>query len=268
MSQTTFSAEDIEKGLAAAEPIKPGEQEKPLAVVPAVLPAPTAPKKLDDGPVLGLKTDIQISDGRLRPTSFGQVAKIATMMVNGDTIPKSFSRGSFEKTLAAVMVAIFNGIKHNLDPMEAVQTQYVIGNVPRFWGKAVPGIIKAKLHARGERAVETLTYTGAGETRKCTMKVVHLDRDGEQIGEVERSFGMADAKAQGLMNKDTWKHSAERMMMHRARTYCYDDLFPDLMLGIEIAEVADDYAALDERRERVGLDERLAAAKQNESGAA
>lgn len=247
-----ISTSEIDKAFAAVDAQPPQEPGKLATLV-------EQPRQL-------AKTPIRIEAGKLVPANFEEVGRIATMMVRGNTIPPSYwgsnsKPRNYDECLAAVTMAIFKGMRQNMDPFEAVQNQYVVNNVPRFWGKAVPGIVKGKLYQRGERAIETLTYKGEGEARVCTMKVVHETADGRKLGEIERSFSMANAKAQGLLGKDTWKHSADRMLMHRARTYCYDDLFPDLMMGIEVAEVADDIVTIEQQAERKSLDQRLAETK-------
>ena len=253
MSQV--SAADIDKAFAA-----------PPADAGAMVPA-TMTNAGTLAPVRPQRSPIAVQGGRIVPKSFDEVGRLAMMMVDGDCIPPSFwgSRNNprnREQCLAAVTVSILKGLRHGMDPFEAVQCMYVINNVPRFWGKAVPGIVRGDLRARGERIVETTEHKGDGEARTCTVTVVHLNKDGEEIGKVARSFSMKNAKDQGLLGKDTWKHSADRMLMHRARTYCYDDLFPDLMMGIgDSAEVDEDYEVLEDRRQRVTLDQALSAAK-------
>jgi len=54
---------------------------------------------------------------------------------------------------------------------------------------------------------------------------------------VRREFSVADAARQSLTGKKgPWQHSRDRMLMIRARTYAFRDLFADALKGLGVAE--------------------------------
>lgn len=276
-----FTPEDIEKGLAASKPVEsrrePDGLERPSVedepVRPVLAPATNGTiQRVDEARTKAAVIPFD-ARGRLVLPDMDSAWRYAVGMVKNDQVPATYW-GSRNKPRTegqctyAVFSAVVQGRKFGFDPLESVRMQYFPGNMPVFWGKAVPGIVKSQLRQIGEWYTELLEYKGAAEDRSCVVKLIHTRND-KVLAEIVRTFSIRNAKDQGLLNKDTWKHSADRMLMHRARTYALDDLFPDIMCGLPVGEVEEDYLVLDENRERKTLDERLAAAKEkDEPGAA
>lgn len=270
---TQITEQDIERGMAAAEPIEqPHQTTVDGAVVSELVETRTDTDKLAKRP-MNVMVPIDPQSGKLAPRDFAGVFLVAQFMMDAGHLPDAYwgndrQRRTPKQVLAVAMSAIFQGRKHDMDPFEAIRWHLPIRNSLTLWGDAVPGVVVAKLRKLGERREEEVKYTGEGEKRVCTVTVNHL-RGADVLGSISRSFSWADATKANLTGKGPWKSSPDRMLMHRARTYAYRDLFPDLMMGLTVAEEAQDVEVEVEARERVSLDERLAAAKdKNEPGAA
>lgn len=204
--------------------------------------------------------------GQLAPPDFAGCCLVAKFLADNDLLPEAYwgnerNRRSPAQAVGVAIAAIIQGRKHGMDPMESIRWHVPIRNSLALWGDAVPGVVRNKLRALGERASESVSYTGEGEKRACSVLLRHLDKAGNELGSVTRSFSMADANRANLSNKGPWKSSPDRMLMHRARTYAYRDLFPDLMMGLPVAEEETDVSVEVEARRRVSLDETLAGAK-------
>ena len=208
--------------------------------------------------------------GQLAPQDFAGCCLVAKFLADNDLLPEAYwgnerNRRSPAQAVGVAIAAIIQGRKHGMDPMESIRWHLPIRNSLALWGDAVPGVVRNKLRALGERVNEAVTYAGEGDKRSCSVVVVHKDKAGTEIGTISRSFSMADAARANLTGKGPWKSSPDRMLMHRARTYAYRDLFPDLMMGLPVAEEEQDVAVEVESRRRVSLDETLAAAKTGET---
>lgn len=147
--------------------------------------------------------------------------RFATAVVKSGMGPKSLN--SPEK----VLIALQTGAEVGLTPMQSIKNIAVINGVGAMWGDAIVGLV------RRSPACKTMThrYEGTGESRVC---IVNAQRDtGDKC---EGRFGYADAKLAGLLPKDTYKSYPDRMYLHRARGYVIHDLFPDLIMGLDMAE--------------------------------
>lgn len=197
-----------------------------------------------------------------------QLQRVATMYARSGLVPgsylwKEFDWGNaehFRMLVARVSIAISFGKKFGMDPLTALKWVYVVNNVPSLWGDAVPGVVRDQLRKRGDDYQETKTIKGEGETRTCTVTVKHIRKDGTVV-EASESFSMADAKRARLTSKGPWQDSPDRMLLHRARTYCLRNMFPDIMMGLAVAEEERDVVEQKETRRVLSLDQTLASAK-------
>jgi len=146
-----------------------------------------------------------------------------------------------------VLVAMQAGMELGFTPMRALSVMKVINGHAgpmttaakakiRSAGVLKPGTaIEEWIEVDGAR-VETLT---SADLKKAVAKV--RTHRGDETYPTETAFSWADAERAGLTVKQTYKQYPQRMILHRARGFHFDDHFSDVLLGMHIAEVLPDY---------------------------
>ena len=159
----------------------------------------------------------------LTPQSLNEALQFADMLSKSNMVPKDY-----QGIPANCIIAMQWGMEIGLQPLQAMQNIAVINGRPAIWGDAMLAIV------RGSGLLERIAEdpTDAGCT--CTVK-----RKGE--AEVVRTFTLEDAKRAGLAGKQgPWQQHPKRMMQMRARAFALRDVFPDVLRGVHIAEIAQD----------------------------
>jgi len=159
----------------------------------------------------------------LTPQSLNEALQFADMLSKSNMVPKDYQGNP-----ANCIIAMQWGMEIGLQPLQAMQNIAVINGRPAIWGDAMLAIV------RGSGLLERITEdpTDAGCT--CIVK-----RKGEP--EVTRTFTLEDAKRAGLAGKQgPWQQHPKRMMQMRARAFALRDVFPDVLRGVHIAEIAQD----------------------------
>jgi hypothetical protein len=162
----------------------------------------------------------------LTPQSLNEALQFADMLSKSNMVPKDYQGNP-----ANCIIAMQWGMEIGLQPLQAMQNIAVINGRPAIWGDAMLAIV------RGSGLLERITEdpTDAGCT--CIVK-----RKGEP--EVTRTFTLEDAKRAGLAGKQgPWQQHPKRMMQMRARAFALRDVFPDVLRGVHIAEIAQDEPA-------------------------
>lgn len=159
----------------------------------------------------------------LTPKSIDEALRFAEMLSKSSIVPKDYQGNA-----GNILVAIQWGVEIGLQPLQAMQNIAVINGRPSIWGDAMLAIV------RGSGLLEYIREEPTDESCTCTIK-----RKGEDP--VTRTFTMADANKAGLANKQgPWTQYPKRMMQMRARAYALRDVFPDVLRGVEVAEIARD----------------------------
>lgn len=127
-----------------------------------------------------------------------------------------------------VLIALQTGAEVGLTPMQSIKNIAVINGVGAMWGDALVALVRRSPICK---SISEPKYEGSGETRVCIIRAVRNNGDTS-----EGRFGYADAKRAALIGKDTYKSYPDRMYLHRARGYVIHDLFPDLIMGLDMAE--------------------------------
>lgn len=161
----------------------------------------------------------------LVPTNLNEAIKFAEIISNSDLIPNAYKGKP-----GNVLVAVQMGQAVGLQPMQALQNIAVINGRPCLWGDSLLAIVKAS--PAFEDIKEDITDTKA----TCTIK-----RKGQTA--VTQSFTLDDAKKAGLLSRQNspWNTYPKRMLQMRARAFAVRDCFPDLLLGLSVAEEVQDY---------------------------
>lgn len=159
----------------------------------------------------------------LTPQSLDEAMSFAGMMAKSNIVPKDYQGNP-----GNVLVAIQWGMELGLQPLQAMQNIAVINGRPSIWGDAMLAIV------RGSGLMEFINETPTETGCTCVIK-----RRGEP--EVTREFTVEDAKRAGLYGKQgPWQQHPKRMMQMRARAFALRDVFPDVLRGVHIAEIARD----------------------------
>ena len=153
--------------------------------------------------------------------------RVCTAMLKSGVVPQSLN------TVEKVFVAMQTGMELGFSPSAAVRSVYVINGAPSLTGQAALALM------RRYKGTKTLTVDVVGDGDKRAA-VVTLRRDG-MADPVEVSFSLAEAKAAQLTGKGPWKSYLDDMLTWRAVSRAAKRYFSDVLLGIEVAEVAEEY---------------------------
>jgi len=167
------------------------------------------------------------------PQSLGEAKEIAALIANSDFAPKDY-KGKPDNVIVALQVGADLGLK----PMQALQNIAVINGRPSIYGDAALALVMPAL----ERFLET--FEGAEGTD--TFTAVCIAKRKGWPDETRRTFSVADAKRANLWGKTgPWTQYTKRMMQFRARGWTLRDVGADLLLGLVLAEEAQDYPPID-----------------------
>lgn len=162
----------------------------------------------------------------LSPQSLQEALQFADMLSKSNMVPKDYQGNP-----ANCIIAMQWGMEIGLQPLQAMQNIAVINGRPAIWGDAMLALV------RGSGVLEYIREAPTDTGCTCTVK-----RKGEE--EVIRTFTFEDAKRAGLAGKPgPWQQHPKRMMQMRARAFALRDVFPDVLRGVHIAEIAQDEPA-------------------------
>jgi hypothetical protein len=167
-------------------------------------------------------------NGQLVLASIDDHWRYAQMVVSSGLAPKSFSRPE------QVLIAVQMGAEIGLTPMQSLANIAVINGRAALWGDALIALVRRSSLCK---SLGQPRYEGQGESRVCIVKAVRSNGD-----TAEGRFGYADAKRAGLLTRDTYKSYADRMYWRRAVGHVVHELFPDLLMGLAVAEDIQDVA--------------------------
>lgn len=164
----------------------------------------------------------------LTPRTLQEAMDFCDMLAKSDMVPKGFVGAP-----GNIMVAVQWGAEIGLKPMQAMQNIAVINGRPSLWGDAMLALVISSPVCKD--VVET--YEGAGDDYRA---VCVAQRHGKQ--DKIATFSVSDAKKAGLLGKSgPWTQFRDRMLKLRARGFALRDQFPDVLKGMDIAEVIVDH---------------------------
>lgn len=161
------------------------------------------------------------------PQDVDQTFRLAqALAASGDMVPKHFQNRPNE-----VMAAIMRGMEIGLAPMQAISNIAVINGRASLWGDALPALMQRAGHHLDAEII------GEGDEMKA---VASLTR-GDTGRKITREFSVEDAKKANLWGKaGPWQTYPKRMLMMRARAWAVRDGASDAMMGLQVAEEAQD----------------------------
>lgn len=184
----------------------------------------------DQAPLPAIKAPISTGGAiaGLIPKDVEQAYRLAEALAKaGDMTPKAFQGQPM-----AIMAAITRGMEVGLAPMQALASIAVINGRASLWGDALPALMqRAGHHVDCE-------YEGTGDGF-CAVATLTRGDTGKVI---VRRFSMADAKRAGLLGKaGPWTQYPQRMLQARARSWAIRDGAADALMGLQVADEAQDY---------------------------
>lgn len=178
----------------------------------AVVPQPRAPRAFS-----------------LMPTSLGEAREIAELIATSDFAPKDY-RGK----PGNVIIALQMGADLGLKPMQALQNIAIINGRPSIYGDAALALAMP--------ALEAFEEFFEGDPKSDDYRAVCVAKRKGWPKETRRTFSVLDAKRAGLWQKaGPWTQYPQRMLMWRARGFTLRDVAADFLLGLILAEEAQDY---------------------------
>lgn len=175
--------------------------------------------------VEGKPVAIQAAGRGLVLSDLDTMWRFATIASKSGLAPKDLN------TTEKVFVALQWGAELGVGPMQSLKNIAVINGRACMWGALLVALVR-----RSPLCVElTHRYEGDGESRVCIATGKRSNGNTS-----EGRFGYKDAKRAELLSKDTYKKYPDRMYLNRARGFVLNDLFTDLLYGMEMREEVED----------------------------
>lgn len=160
--------------------------------------------------------------------------KMASAMSKALALPKGMSQEQ-------AFIAICAGAEHGISPIQSVSYIAVINGRASMWGELYKGLVMNSPLCQ-EISEEKI---GSGKFNADYGWRVTAWRRGNTKPYVQE-FTVADAKTAGLWGKaGPWSQYPDRMLLNRARSFCFRDAFPDVLTGIALREEAVDMVDAD-----------------------
>lgn len=162
-----------------------------------------------------------------------QLIKFAELVVKSKLAPKGMEQPE------QVFIAIQAGMELGFSPMRALSAVAVVNGRPSLMGEAALAKIReSKVCSYGP----IVTHCGDGESLRGSVKFARHDMGAEII---EVTFSVADAKRAGLWSKaGPWTQYPMDMLEWRAVARACKRYFSDVLMGLTIAEEAQDYPVI------------------------
>ena len=154
----------------------------------------------------------------------GDVIKLSDHIARTQFVPKQLQGNP-----AGVAAAILTGRELDLGPMASLRGIQIIEGKPSLTAE----MMAAKILAGGH-AIHWVNSTD----QECTVKIVR--RDG--LSEAEVRYTMKDAQRAGLAGKGNWAKDPRSMLRWRALSNAARMACPDVILGLDVGDVAPDQA--------------------------
>lgn len=163
----------------------------------------------------------------LQLNTFEEMWRFAGALAKSGMLPKSYlpkdGKLTEDEARAKAMVALQLGAEVGLQPMQSIQSIYVVNGVPTLWGAGQLAVVRQS--GLMVKFKEWVTGAGLDMVAYCQVQ-----RRGEDEATFE--FSWKDAVAAGLTGKDTYKQHPKRMCGMRARSRALNDIFPDVLKGL------------------------------------
>lgn len=225
MPQPIITKQDIDDVFSDPAPLPEAEK----AALPPVS-APTALAVRGDRP-----PPILISEaGQVIIADFDQAQRLGKALYGSQMYPESWVQRGADAAgaVASIAVCLMFGRENGFSLTQTMTCVYVVNRKPALHSD---GPI-AKVYQSGLLKEIKENWEGDGDKLKCTVTVWRKQRDGDEpSGPHTRSFSVEDAK-QAQLRWAADKGKQRRMCQCRARAWVLRDVFPDVLMGLAIAE--------------------------------
>lgn len=134
-----------------------------------------------------------------------------------------------------ILVAMFWCESLKIPITQGLQSIAVVNGRPSLWGDGALAVVRAS------GKLEDMAETFDGDERNNTLRAIcRVKRVGE-ASEAVAVFSMDDARKAGLLGRSTYKAYLRRMLQMRARGFALRDKFPDVLMGMAVAEEMEDF---------------------------
>lgn len=159
------------------------------------------------------------------PRNLVELKELASFLAASDLIPKSL--GGRKENVAIVLML---GHEIGVPGVAALQNIFIVNNRPAIYGDLATALV------RRSGLVEKLSYSfeGSGPTLKCTAV-------GQRKGDKETHtvvYSWADAVLAGHTGRDTYIKNPKDMIMWKTLHRLFKFLWPDVLKGLVIREIA------------------------------
>lgn len=166
----------------------------------------------------------------LVPTTIEEAERYAKIISSSSMCPKQY----FGKPIDA-FVAMQWGMELGIHPLQALQNISIINGKPSLWGDAILAIVQN--HKDCKEIIERVENIDDELVATCIVK----RRNQDEVTTTTITFTESDAKKAGLWNKQgPWTLYPKRMLQMRARAFALRNSFADALMGISVAEEAQD----------------------------
>lgn len=175
------------------------------------------------------------------PRTIDEVARVAQAVIVAGLAPNSYEGGSEKERASKIIIGIMKGAEVGFPPITALSTIAIIQGRPCIWGDGAVALIQASGMVEKVMQIYEGQETPDGLPDDYTA-VYSIYRKGQETPYVGR-FSVKDAKRARLWGnpkKAPWMDYPKRMLMMRARAFALRDGFADRLMGLSIAEEAQD----------------------------
>lgn len=186
--------------------------------------------------------------------SMEEAMAVANSLAKSNIIPAAFT-GKPSNILIAMMWAK----SLNIPVIQTLNSIAVINGKPSLYGDLLKGLV----FQSGQCEDFAENWDPQTKTATCRIKRKGLSTP------IETSFSFADAAKAGLLTKaGPWKVYPARMCKMRARAFAIRDAFPDILMGLSVAEEAEDIGGADNATAAAALEPAPAARRPRRKSAA
>ena len=175
------------------------------------------------------------------PRTIDEVARVANAVIVAGLAPNSYEGRDDKERTSKIIIGIMKGAEVGFPPITALSTIAIINGRPCIWGDGAVALIQSS----GQVEKVEQFYEGQEEPDGLPdnyTAVYSIYRKGQETPYVGR-FSVGDAKRARLWanpRKAPWMDYPKRMLMMRARAFALRDGFADRLMGLSIAEEAQD----------------------------
>lgn len=177
------------------------------------------------------------------PRTIDEVARVAQAVIVAGLAPNSYEGGTEKERASKIIIGIMKGAEVGFPPITALSTIAIINGRPCIWGDGAVALIQASGMVEKVMQMYEGQETPDGLPDDFTA-VYSIHRKGQENPYVGR-FSVKDAKRARLWGnpkRAPWMDYPKRMLMMRARAFALRDGFADRLMGLSIAEEAQDIA--------------------------